>query len=330
MREIAFACLLLLCTARPAVSDQREFLGPAPVRNFHPIQLIFLNLPFERPQTLGRGRVELHVQSAESNEAAIGVDPLLYNLKFETNRTVFGARYGLARGWEVGIDLPFITRYGGFLDPFINAVESAFDAKNAYRDIYPDDRFGAFAVARGDTVLFHGHEATFQPGDLWLSLKRQIPLREGLPSVALRAAIKAPTGDPDNVLGSGKPDFGLGLAAEQRLLNRLMVYLNLDFVYPVGPITPARLTLNPIFSQAFAAEFSLTRRWSAVLHEALYTSPMHGTGSRLLDDTLVEAGLGLNLSFSSHLGFQLMGINNVTPVETGADFSLILAVTVKP
>ncbi len=329
-RAVASALAALVCVGATAEAEEFLFLGPAPARNYQPIQLIFLNFPFERAATVGRHQLSLHLDSAESNEIATTDSPLQSTLKFETNRTVLGVHYGIAEGWEVGIDQPFITRFGGGLDPFIDAVEKAFGAENSERDLFPDNTFGAFIVARDGQVVFKGDEEEFQPGDLWFSAKREIRLAEPWPLLAVRAAIKVPTGSENAVLGSGKPDFGLGLAAEKLVLRRLMLYLNMNVVYPTGPITSLDLTLNPIFSQSFAAEFALSRRWSALLHEAVYTSPMHGTGVRLLDGTPVEIGLGLNFSWDERFGVQLLAINNVSPVEPAADFSALLSMTLRP
>ena len=102
------------------------------------------------------GGVALLLQSAESNDIATTQGAIEATLKFETNRTVFGARYGLFERWEVGIELPFISRYGGFLDPIIDGVEDLFGAGNPERDLFPQNAFGAFVVARGDTVAVRG------------------------------------------------------------------------------------------------------------------------------------------------------------------------------
>jgi hypothetical protein len=322
-----FCCVVamvsLLRSGAAADEEEFRFLGPAPVRNFQPIQLIFLNLPFERAATIGPGAIGLHLESAEINEIATTQGPVRSALKFETNRTVIGARYGLAPHWEIGLDTPFISRFGGFLDPGIDLVEGLFDVGNVERDLYPNNSFGDFYVRKGETKLFDGGKETLYPGDLSLSLKREVPLGSGLPLLAVRGAVKVPTGSEGKVTGSGKPDFGLGLAAEHRLLERLMLYLNLGLVCPGGPITPADLTLNPIFTQSFAAEVALTRRVTVLLHEAVYTSPMHGTGTRLLDGTPVEIGFGVNVALTRVWALQLLAIDDVSPVEPAADFSLM-------
>jgi hypothetical protein len=326
----AAAVTVLCCVALRGAAQEFEFTGPPPTRNFQPIQLIFLNLPFERAATIEPGGVALLIETAESSVIATHDGSIRATLKFETNRTVFGIRYGLQEGWEVGLELPFISRYGGCLDPLIIGVEELFDAKNPERDLFPENSYGGFIVARGDTVLFDGDEETFQPGDLVLSVKRQLPLPPRWPRLALRGAIKLPSGDADAVLGSGNPDFGAGLAADYHALGRLMIYLNANLIYPVGPITAGDLTLNPIVTESFAAQFALTRHLSMLFHQATYTSPFHGTGAKLLDGTVVELGAGLGFAYAPYLFAEVLGINNVSGVEQSSDFTLLLSLEIRP
>lgn len=332
MRIGAVLSVLLLCWSGVvrAADEGPVFLGPAPTRNFQPIQLIFLNLPFERAEPLAHRSVTLQISSAEINEIATTQGPIESVLKFETNRTVLSPRYGVAPGWEVGVDVSFISRFGGFMDPLIDAVESATGTSNPERDLYPHNTFGDFFVRRNGTPVFTGRAQSLEIGDVSLLAKRALPIGDGWPLLALRGAVKFPTGREGGVFGSGKTDVGFGLAADQRVWERLMVYGNLNLVFPGGPITPARLTLNPIFTESVAAEMSLTKRVAALVYEAAYTSPMHGTGVRLLDGTPVEIGVGVNLGWSPRLGLQLLAIDNVSPVEPAADFSFMLVATVRP
>jgi hypothetical protein len=301
------------------------FVGPAAARNFQPIQLIFLQLPFERPGTVGDGHILFEVESAESNVIATTQGYVESVLKFETNRTVFNLRYGLTDRWEVGIHMPFITRYGGYLDPFIDFVEDVFGADNPERDFFPKNSFGAFTVQRPTVSLFEGGKETFQPGDLWISSKFELPLDIERAALSVRGAIKMPTGNADSVLGSGEPDFGIGLTGEYQPFDRLMLFLNLNVIYPVGPITDGNMTLNPFLTTAFGAELRVFDHWSALLHQAYYMSPMHGTDTNLLDAGVVELGLGINFAWSKALAFQILAIQNVSGVEQSADFTLMLA-----
>ena len=192
--------------------------------------------------------------------------------------------------------------------------------------MFPDNRFGGFYVRRGKTVLFNGRDQQFELGDIWASSKYELWHPSGGPLFSLRGAVKLPTGRVGGVFGSGKPDFGLGLAAEQQLLDWLVVYGNLDVVYPVGPITRARLTLNPILTEGVAAEAYVGHHVSLLVQQETYTSPIHGTGTRLLNGTVVEITAGVNWWCDPVL-LQLGAIDNISPVATAADFTLLLRLT---
>ena len=324
----AIAAIVVLAPAVFADGDDTPFtgFGPAPVRNYQPIQLIFLNLPVERARVTTRGDFDLHLESVEINEIATTQEPRIQSaLKFETNRTVIGGKYGVRPGLELGIDLPFLSRFGGFLDPIIDSVESAFGSVNPERSLYPNNSFGAFYVRdrQNDVTLFAGHHEAFQLGDIWFSGKQEILESPGYPLISLRAAIKAPTGDTQKVFGSGHSDFGLGFAAEYQALSWLMLYGDLSGIFPVGPVAAEQLTLNPFVNEAVAAEAQVARNLSLLLQQELYTSPIHGTGTRLLDGTVVEITGGANLRCGSLL-LQLAFVENVSGVLTSADFSLML------
>jgi len=319
--------VLLLCSAAQAQSPPPEFhgFGPLPLRNYQPIQLIFLNLPVERARVLQPGQFTLWLESVETNEISTEQGKIDAVLKFETNRTVLGGSFSPTRNLELSLAIPFISRFGGFLDPLIDAVEEATQTTNSERSLFPDNTFGGFFVRRGDTMLFEGKKQQLELGDLWVGAKYEVWQATGGPTISLRVAVKAPTGREESVFGSGKPDFGLGAAIEYQFFPWLVAYGNLNLVYPLGPITPARLTLNPIFSEALAAEARLWRRLSFLLQQELYTSPFHGNVTRLLDEPVVELTFGFNFDWEPFL-FQLGGVENVSPIVAAADFSLLLRV----
>jgi hypothetical protein len=326
--RLASAVVLLLCVLAAPQVGAEEFsgFGPIPVRNYQPIQLIFLNLPVERARVLQPGEFTLFVESVESNEIATNQGTIDAVLKFETNRTVLGGSISPMRHLELSLGVPFISRFGGFLDPFINAIEDVTQTSNVERHLFPYNSYGGFHVRRGNIVLFDGKKQQFELGDVWVGAKYEAWNKPGWPIVAIRAAIKAPTGRAGGVFGSGKPDFGLGVALEHQFLSWLVAYGNLDFIYPTGPITPGRLTLDPILTEAVAAEARLWRRISFLLQQETYMSPFHGNDARLLNGTVVELTAGLNFAWDPFL-FQFAAVDNLSPVVSAADFSLLLRMT---
>src|ERR1700687_3875224 len=112
MRAVLRTAALLLCLVVIRSARAAEFTGNGPlaVRNFQPIQLIFLNLPFERAQVLERGAFEIHLESAESNEIATHQEDVQALLKFETNRTVIGGGLCVVAGAAGGAHAPYIPQ----------------------------------------------------------------------------------------------------------------------------------------------------------------------------------------------------------------------------
>lgn len=106
-------------------------------------------------------------------------------------------------GWALGIDVPYYSQSGGFLDDVVDGWHSAFNLPDGNRNARPEgliefdlsDAAGSFfSLSRSDSGL----------GDIQLSVARRIGNRTG---TVLRAAVKLPTGDEDLLAGSGKTDW---------------------------------------------------------------------------------------------------------------------------
>jgi len=299
--------------------------GPFPNRNYNPVQLLFLSLPSEKATTLPLHSFELSLDVAESNtiliESGSQIDA---TMKFETFRSALHLKYGLTNRLEIGLEIPYYYRNGGFLDPFIMSVEHDFGQLNTDRIQFHDGSFGGYEITQGGETILSGEDHQTGFGDLSLSGKYLV-LDEGpkQPAVSLRVALKFPTGDFDKAFGSGKADIGMGLVLQKSLAHRWLFYLNQSVVFPGGDFGSSDLTLRAIYSAALAVEFMWTARFSLVGQLDYYTSPFHGTGIRVLDNGVFEAAFGFNYRFNPHLLFQLYGIENfAVPRGASADFTL--------
>jgi len=311
---------------RPSVASQASVGGgPFPTRNYNPVQLLFLSLSPERATTLSQGTYEVRLEVAESNtiliESTSRVDAIL---KFETFRSSWQLKYGLTDRLEVGLEVPFLYRDGGFLDPFIISVEKSISHLNPDRIRFTDGKFGGYVIQRDGKTIISGQNRQSGLGDVVLSGKYLVLVEgERQPALALRGAVKLPTGDFDRAFGSGDPDVGVGLALQKTLGNRWVFYLNTSVVFPGGNFGATDLTLKPIYTASLAGEFLWTSRFSVVGQIDYDTTPFHGTGIRILDHGVSEGALGLNYRIRPHLLWQLYGIENFNnPIGAAADFTL--------
>lgn len=129
----------------------------------------------------------------------------------ESYRWTVAARYGFGDKFEAGIEIPYILYGGGFLDSFIIDWHNAFSLPQVGRDISPKDRLGFVYVKDGVQKLRMRHAGS-GVGDITLTGGMQLydaASKESHDSLALRAALKLPSGDSSYLHGSGGTDFVL-------------------------------------------------------------------------------------------------------------------------
>ncbi|MBC7839216.1 MAG: DUF3187 family protein [Nitrospiraceae bacterium] len=121
--RVVFAALLLSIFLQPALVRAEGF-GPFPVRNFHPIQQLVLNMPGDRAAVLKQGVLDVRLELAETASIFRDQGPQAsVTMKFETLRSGVFLRYGATERWEIAMEVPVLYRSRGFMDGPIQAVE---------------------------------------------------------------------------------------------------------------------------------------------------------------------------------------------------------------
>ena len=141
----------------------------------------------------------------------------------ETTRLTLAGRYGLARGAEVGIEIPYVYHGGGFLDDIISDYHDRFGFSPGRRDEAPNNHL-LFQYRRNGVDQLKVDASGGGLGDIVLTGGLQL-YNDAAPyplSVALRAGIKLPTGDSGSLFGSGSTDLSLWLTGSD------------DFKLPLG------------------------------------------------------------------------------------------------
>ncbi|MGH7255215.1 MAG: DUF3187 family protein [Nitrospirales bacterium] len=322
----AWGLAALLCAPSLPVLAQ-EGSGPFPVRNFQPIQMLILGIPGDRALVLPKGRLDVRIEMAETSSVFDENEPRVQTtMKLETLRSAVFLRYGLTQRLEVGMELPVLYRYRGFLEGLITAAERATTGLAPARERLRDTGF-AFLMTRDGGTLFSGGSGGLGLGDLTLSAKFLVlePTPDR-PAASLRVAVKAPSGDDRRFFGSGHADVGLGLAVEHRLGARWILYGNVNGIFPTGRISG--LPVNPAVSVVTAAEYLVTPTFSLVGQFDYYSSPFRKTGSQVLDNGVTEVAVGFSSRIRPHILWQVYGIENVDFIQnSAADFTLSTVVT---
>jgi hypothetical protein len=129
----------------------------------------------------------------------------------ESTRITLDLRYGVARRMELGIQIPYVTVSGGFLDTPIERFHSATGAGQGLRPVEPRNRLLYYYENNGK-MLFYRNNSIQGLGDIRLSGGWQL-YQEPSAAVALRASLKLPTGE--RFLGSGGTDLALWLTTRK-------------------------------------------------------------------------------------------------------------------
>ncbi len=304
-----------------------EGVGPFPVRNFHPLQQLVLNMPGDRAAVLSRGALDVRLELAETasiyREVSVQANA---TAKFETLRSGLFLRYGAADKLEVAVEIPVLYRYAGFMDGPIKAVERATTGVSPARKALQGTGY-SYNITHGHRQIVDGTQGALGFGDTTVLAKYQV-LSEtsAIPALSIRTAIKIPTGDESEFFGSGSPDFGLGLAAEKRLGGRWILYGNLNGVFPTGRV--AGLPLQRTISGLAAAEYLWSEHLSLTLQFDYYSSPFHGVGLTVVDKGVTEVVAGLNYGINEQWLCQVYGVENVDFITgSAADFTLAVLFT---
>ena len=323
--RVVLASLLLSIFFEPALVGAEGF-GPFPVRNFHPIQQLVLNMPGDRAAVLKQGVLDVRLELAETATVFRDNSPqAVTTMKFETLRSGLFLRYGAAERWELSVEVPVLYRSRGFMDGAIEAVERATTGVAPARKALGSGYI--FNISRGGRTIASGREGAVGLGDSTIMSKYQLLMETtSMPAVSIRTAIKLPTGDEGQFFGSGSSDFGFGLAAEKKIADRWVVYGNLNGVVPTGRI--AGIALQPTISGLIAVEYLWSENLSITAQFDYYSTPFHGVGTRVLDRGVTESVAGFSYRLTPHLLWQGYAVENLDFITgSAADFTLSTLMT---
>ncbi|MDD2672287.1 MAG: DUF3187 family protein [Syntrophales bacterium] len=131
----------------------------------------------------------------------------------ETHSFALGVRRGLGQDTEAGIDIPYVSQTGGFLDGVIDTWHHTFGFREGGRNLAPKNRL-LYRYVRDGGERLKLDSCSGGIGDVRLQGARQL-YRGGNGSAALRASLKLPTGDSGSLIGSGSTDLAVWVTADR-------------------------------------------------------------------------------------------------------------------
>ena len=284
---LLFGCPLPAAAEAP-VSDA------FPLRNHNPFLQVYGLPTFQTHELVAEGKIDVSLSYDVANDAddadrlgerlIIDAESQVLNLSI---RRRFGERF------EFGIDVPWVRHSGGYLDSVIFNFHDLVGLPNSNRD-GPDDQYRLFFEQQG-TVFFETDVPTSGISDV------QVTAAMDLGKATLRAGIKVPTGDPDELTGSGAADVSLGLygGSTTSLFKRELAYSGFFGVLVLGDGD-----IMPDLQRSAVPYAGAALRWQATSRMALATQ-LYVQGP-YFDAELDELG-GNTFQLSFGADFRLQG-----------------------
>ena len=212
MNRLLTALLLLPCLAATTAAAADMEITPYRTINQSPLTQIY-GLPAETTAAITpRGHISTSLtQDVASDYTVSSTSREQITLDGESYRWTLAARYGLGKRFEAGIEIPYILYGGGFLDSFVVGWHNFFHLPQGGRDSAPKNRLD-FSYSKDGVQKLRMDHAGSGIGDISLTGAMQLydsRDESSHDSLALRAALKLPSGDSASLRGSGSTDLAL-------------------------------------------------------------------------------------------------------------------------
>jgi len=204
-------CTVLFTTAASANNNATPFS----IKNLNPFILIY-GLPMTEA-------AELKTQGNQASAISLDIvnNSMLtsrYNesisLDGETYRLAYIYRLGLNDKTEIGIEVPWIAHNRGFMDNFIEGWHDTFGLTNNERNKTPSNNLN-YQYSLNNNPVTTINSATQGIGDIRLFAARQLQTTADS-ALSLHLSLKLPSGNPDQLHGSGATDLSASLAHIKR------------------------------------------------------------------------------------------------------------------
>ncbi len=319
---------MAVSAAEPSEEETRV-APPLPWQESSPTARMFLQLPFETPAVMGKGEVGGEVNLLYGNTLFVGnTRSLAIDVDVESAELLALFRYGFATGFEAQLAVPVIIDYGGFLDGVIVATERFFGASSMPHRRDTPYNLARFRLTRPDGAGIWCDGAGVGLGDVWGGFKALVMEQKGgLPAVALRAAIKVPTGL--SPYGSGTADLGgsLLLGWTWRWVN---LWIEVDAFAPTAGLQAARISTHAYGAAQLGVAVPLGRRLALNLQWSSHISPFERTGLPQLDAPVHYLLLGVSIELSRRFLLDVAAVENVLSPASGVDFAMLFGLRIRP
>ena len=277
---------VLAITAIPVAA-----MEPLYVKNLSPVAGLF-GLPSQRSAlTQGRGSVAAALHSSVANNYVVDSSNQEYvKLDGETLRFAAELRYGLARNWDLQLEVPWLEQSGGHMDRVIDEWHDLWGMSDGGRSEVPRDQLEyRYASASGRSFLLEDDSSGL--GDISLALTYAV-FQEEDAAVSVAVGYKFGTGDEDDFLGSGGDDFFTLVRFSGGHLSDLPLrwHGQLGYLHAGDSDLLAGMQEQDLWFAGLSLDWLVSERWSILAQLDGNAAPTDSGLTPLGDDTLIFTG----------------------------------------
>ena len=296
----AFLCLFIFFLYLSPVYST-SYATPTQTHDLNPLTIVY-GLPLATaPSLINAGTMALSASLNISNTINVE-NPGNENLFIdgETTQLNLIVDYGINDKWQLRLRLPFMRHGAGSLDGFIDDFHDFFGFPQGHRPNYPNDQFSfLYQIDSVDQIRINQASQGF--GDISMDTGYQLH-RDQWGASSIWASVKLPTGDPEQLNGSGAADLALWWAAEQRFASAWHRYINLGVLWlGDGDVLAGQQRTQVLFGTA-GLQWRVIPRLSLNLQFDFHSAFYENTSLEFLGDSIqISSGGHIQLSRDSRL-----------------------------
>ena len=291
--------------------------GPLQLRGQSPFQLLRLSMIPVGAAHIERGRWLLSGTVTWTNRWAWKKDK--YLIDGEIWRLAVSATYGVTDWMQLRLEIPFCIRGGGIMDGLIMGLHDTFGLGQMGRDHFPKNQFH-IVFHRKDGTTFERTSSHPAVGIEDIVLSSTFRLTQGtkwIPQTCLTTHLKMPTGDEEELFGSGSLDGGVALCLAKRIW-KVYAYVGVQYTRFGGDeLAGIPMRQNQI-STLSALEYPVGKRYSLLLQYLFNT----GAASDFYEfsESTHEITVGFKGEIFRNTLFEFGMIENMFHFDNSPDF----------
>jgi hypothetical protein len=243
----------------------------------------------------------------------------------ELYRASVSVRRGLGKGLQLSLVVPLLNFQGGIGDSVIEGFHDSTGFSQAGRTGTFRDGYTVYLRDEEGNEVFRNRQPGAGIGDVALSLKARVPAPGDAWRVSAEGLVKLPTGDEEDLYGSGSVDFGVQLNAT-RYFARSCIHLSAGALF-LGAADVYHLDEQTQLSAMLGYEHALGTSSSIIAQVTVFQSPFEDLGIQRLDDVAYLLDLGYKKGFGQNTVFFVALSENFLTFGSSADVGLHLGLT---